>query len=615
MEKKTGETEEEEMERAEVIRERIRTLREVMAERGFDACLIPTADFHGSEYVSDYFKCREYITGFTGSAGTAVITAEEAGLWTDGRYFVQAASELSGSGVTLYRMGETNVPTVEEYLERKLPEGGCLAFDGRVVDGQTGLHLEEILSKREIRLCCDVDPVGEIWEDRPSLPQDPVWILQESYTGDPAAEKIRRVREAMKEKNADVHILTSLDDIIWLLNLRGSDVLCTPVFLSYLILTEKEIFLFVSREKLTAAVEEYLTNLGVQILEYEKVYEMAAALDDGRILLEKSCVNYQLLCSFPKTAEIVDAMNPSSRFKAVKNGTEIANIRSAHDKDGVAMVRFIRWLKEAVKQTEGEPVTELSAAAYLDRLRSEQDGFLDLSFPTISAYGANAAMCHYSASEESNAVLKPEGFYLVDSGGQYLEGTTDITRTIVLGPLTEKEKEYFTLVACGMLRLMDMKFPSGCHGFNVDLAARELLWKRGLDYNHGTGHGVGYLGVVHERPNSIRWRTAAGKPDRSVFEEGMVTSDEPGLYLEGEFGIRTENLMLCVGAERTAFGQFLRFENLTWVPIDLEAIVPELMEPRDRRLLNEYHRGVYTHLAPYLKEEERLWLREATREI
>lgn len=603
------------MERAEVIRERIRVLREIMAERGIDAYLIPTADFHGSEYVSEFFKCREYMTGFTGSAGTAVITVEEAGLWTDGRYFVQAASELSGSGMTLYRMGEKDVPTVEEYLERKLPDGGCLAFDGRVVDGQTGAHLEEMLSKRGIRLFCEVDLVGEIWKDRPALPQGPVWILEEAYAGESAEEKIRRVREAMKEQNADIHIVTSLDDIIWLLNLRGSDVLCTPVFLSYLILTESELSLFVSREKLTPAVETYLTNLGVRILDYDKVYEAAAALESSRILLEKSCVNYQLLRSLPKTAAVVDVMNPSSRFKAVKNGTEIANLRDAHRKDGVAMVRFIRWIKEAVKQTEGEPVTELSAAAYLDGLRAEQDGFLDLSFPTISAYGANAAMCHYSATEESNAVLKPAGLFLVDSGGQYLEGTTDITRTIALGPLTEKEKEYFTLVSCGMLRLLDMQFPSGCHGFNVDLAARELLWKRGLDYNHGTGHGVGYLGVVHERPNSIRWRVAAGKPDRSVFEAGMVTSDEPGLYLEGEFGIRTENLMLCVEAEKTEFGQFLRFENLTWVPIDLDAIVPELLEPRDRRLLNDYHKGVYENLAPYLKEDERLWLREATREI
>ncbi len=603
------------MERAEVIRERIRVLREIMAERGIDAYLIPTADFHGSEYVSEFFKCREYMTGFTGSAGTAVITVEEAGLWTDGRYFVQAASELSGSGMTLYRMGEKDVPTVEEYLERKLPDGGCLAFDGRVVDGQTGAHLEEMLSKRGIRLFCEVDLVGEIWKDRPALPQGPVWILEEAYAGESAEEKIRRVREAMKERKADVHIVTSLDDIIWLLNLRGSDVLCTPVFLSYLIFTESELLLFVSKEKLSSEAEVYLTELGVRILDYDKVYETAASLGSVRILLEKACVNYQLLCSLPRTAEVVDEMNPSSRLKAVKNETEIANIRKAHRKDGVAMVRFIRWIKEVVKQTEGEPVTELSAAAYLDGLRAEQDGFLDLSFPTISAYGANAAMCHYSATEESNAVLKPAGLFLVDSGGQYLEGTTDITRTIALGPLTEKEKEYFTLVSCGMLRLLDMQFPSGCHGFNVDLAARELLWKRGLDYNHGTGHGVGYLGVVHERPNSIRWRVAAGKPDRSVFEAGMVTSDEPGLYLEGEFGIRTENLMLCVEAEKTEFGQFLRFENLTWVPIDLDAIVPELLEPRDRRLLNDYHKGVYENLASYLKEDERLWLREATREI
>ena len=585
-----------------------------MKERGIDACLIPTADFHGSEYVNDYFKCREYITGFTGSAGTAVITADAAGLWTDGRYFVQAAGELSGSEVILYRMGEEGVPSVEDYLSEAIPDGGCLAFDGRVVSGQQGIRLEKRLAARKIRVSCGEDPVGEIWKERPALPANPVWILDETYAGESAAHKLERVRKVMKDQGAGVHILTSLDDIIWLLNLRGNDIPCTPVFLSYLILTEAEAFLFVQKEALDEKVTSYLEQLEVRILDYNAVYMWVSSLRQGKVMLEKACVNYTLLQSISDTVEILDRMNPSSEMKAVKNPTEISHIRRAHIRDGVAMVRFIRWLKEAVNK-EASEVDEYSAAARLDALRAEQEGFLDLSFETISAYGLNAAMCHYSASEESSAVLKPAGLYLVDSGGQYLEGTTDVTRTIALGPLTEKEKEYFTLVACSMLRLLAAKFPSGSRGVNVDYAARELLWKRGLDFNHGTGHGVGFLSGVHERPNSIRWRLAPGAVNSAVFKEGMITSDEPGLYLEGEFGIRTENLMLCVKAEKTEFGQFMKFENLTWVPIDLDAVVPEMMEPEDKRLLNEYHSQVYQTLAPYLTEEEAGWLARETRAV
>ena len=602
------------METAGVINQRIAALRERMKERGIDACLIPTADFHGSEYVNDYFKCREYITGFTGSAGTAVITADAAGLWTDGRYFVQAAGELSGSEVILYRMGEEGVPSVEDYLSEAIPDGGCLAFDGRVVSGQQGIRLEKRLAARKIRVSCGEDPVGEIWKERPALPANPVWILDETYAGESAAHKLERVRKVMKDQGAGVHILTSLDDIIWLLNLRGNDIPCTPVFLSYLILTEAEAFLFVQKEALDEKVTSYLEQLEVRILDYNAVYMWVSSLRQGKVMLEKACVNYTLLQSLSDTVEILDRMNPSSEMKAVKNPTEISHIRRAHIRDGVAMVRFIRWLKEAVNK-EASELDEYSAAARLDALRAEQEGFLDLSFETISAYGLNAAMCHYSASEESSAVLKPAGLYLVDSGGQYLEGTTDVTRTIALGPLTEKEKEYFTLVACSMLRLLAAKFPSGSRGVNVDYAARELLWKRGLDFNHGTGHGVGFLSGVHERPNSIRWRLAPGAVNSAVFKEGMITSDEPGLYLEGEFGIRTENLMLCVKAEKTEFGQFMKFENLTWVPIDLDAVVPEMMEPEDKRLLNEYHSQVYQTLVPYLTEEEAGWLARETRAV
>lgn len=600
------------MNAAEQINRRIAALREKMAERGVDACLIPTADFHGSEYVNEYFKCREFITGFTGSAGTAVVTADQAGLWTDGRYFVQAAGELSGTEVTLYRMGETQVPTVEEFLEQQLPEGGCLAFDGRVVSGQQGEELERRLLKKNVRISCKEDLVGLIWSDRPVLPAEPIWILEETYAGESAGHKLERVRKKMKELGADVHLVTRLDDISWLLNLRGGDIACTPVFLSYLLLAEKEAFLFVQQEAVSMEVKQYLEQLGICLMDYESVYEETAKLQRETILLEKEEINYTLLKGLAEQVQIVNQMNPSAEMKAVKNAVEIEQIKKAHKKDGVVMVRFIRWLKQAVKEQE---LNECAASARLDAMRAEQEGFLDLSFHTISAYGANAAMCHYSAVPESCAVLKPKGLYLVDSGAQYLDGTTDVTRTIALGELTRKEKEYFTLVSCGMLRLLEAKFPYGSRGVNVDYAARELLWKRGLDFNHGTGHGVGFVGGVHERPNSIRWRLLSGGAGSAVLEAGMVTSDEPGLYLEGEFGIRTENLTLCKEAEKTAFGQFLCFENLTWVPIDLDAIAPEIMEEADRLRLNRYHQAVYENLAPYLSEEERTWLAEATREI
>lgn len=600
------------MSTAKDCEKRIAALRKRMEEKQIDAYLIPTADFHGSEYVNDYFKCREYLTGFTGSAGTAVITKQMAGLWTDGRYFVQAAGELSGGEVKLYRMGEEGVPSVEEFLLWQLPSGGCLAFDGRVVSGQQGEELEAKLSKKQVRISCKEDLLASIWTDRPALPAEPVWILDESYAGESAAKKLCRVREKMEEFGAGVHLITRLDDISWLLNLRGADIACTPVFLSYLLLTEKRAVLFCQEKALSEDVMRYLEQLGVFVMPYAAIYEEVERLSGDTILLEKEGVNYTLLKAVPNSMRIINQMNPSSEMKAIKNPTEIAHIKQAHKKDGAVMVRFIRWIKQAVKERE---VSECEAAAYLDALRAGQEGFLDLSFDTISAYGANAAMCHYAASPEQCAMLKPEGFYLVDSGGQYLDGTTDVTRTIALGELTEKEKEYFTLVACSMLRLLDAKFPYGSRGINVDYAARELLWSRGLDFNHGTGHGVGFVGGVHERPNSIRWRVAGDKVNSAVLEAGMVTSDEPGLYLEDEFGIRTENLMLCVKAEKTAFGQFMQFENLTWVPIDRDAIVPELLTAEDRRRFNTYHRQVFENLAPYLTKEEQEWLAEATREI
>lgn len=591
---------------------RIAALRKRMAERGMDAYLIPTADFHGSEYVDGYFKARQFITGFTGSAGTAVITMEEAGLWTDGRYFVQAAKELATSEVKLFKMGEEGVPTVEEYLEQTMTMGGVLGFDGRVVGGLMGEELQDRLAAKEICIACYEDLIGEIWEDRPELPKEPVWILEDKYAGKPASEKIADLRSTMAEKNAGVHILTSLDDIIWLLNIRGNDVPCTPVVLSYLIVTRGEILLFINQETLNEEVRTYLAGLGVKLYDYNDIYQVVPSFKNETVMLEKAHVNYAVCQSLDNSVTVVDMMNPTSSAKAVKNPVEIENMRKVHIKDGVAMVKFMYWLKQNVGKTE---IDEITAAAYLDKLRSEVEGNLGLSFGTISAYSDNAAMCHYAVSEESNKKLMPRGLYLVDSGGQYLEGTTDITRTFALGELTEEEKECFTLVASCMLRLLNVKFPYGCHGYNFDFAARELLWRRGLDFNHGTGHGVSFLGSVHERPNGVRWRVVPERQDNAVFEEGMITSDEPGLYFEGKFGIRTENLMLCVKAEKDEYAQFMKFENLTWVPIDLDAIDVKYMEARDRELLNAYHKEVYNKISPYLPEEEAKWLEKVTREI
>ena len=594
------------------VSKRIAALREQMAKRGIDAYLIPTADFHGSEYVGGYFKCRQFMTGFTGSAGTAVITMDEAGLWTDGRYFVQAAKELNGGEVKLFKMGMEGVPTVEQYLAEKLPENGTLGFDGRVVNERMGEELEKKLAFKHVKFAFSEDLVGFIWPDRPQMSKEPVWILAEKYAGKPASEKIADLRRAMEEKTASVHILTSLDEIVWLLNLRGNDVPCTPVFLSYLIVTRTDLLLFIDREKLDGTVEAYLKENGIRILDYNEIYGVAGTFKYERVLLEKDQTNYLICRSLDETVKVIDGMNPAAAAKAVKNPVEIENMKRVHIRDGVAVVKFMYWLKQNIGKTE---IDELSAAAHLDRLRARQEGNLGLSFGTISAYSDNAAMCHYAASEESNRKLMPRGLYLVDSGGQYYEGTTDITRTFALGEITQEEREYFTLVACCMLRLLDVKFPYGCRGYNFDYAARELLWKRGLDFNHGTGHGVAFLGTVHERPNGVRWRVAPERQDNAVFEEGMITSDEPGLYFEGKFGIRTENLMLCVKAEKNEHGQFMKFENLTWVPIDLDAIDPAYMEPHDRELLNEYHRNVYEKIAPHLTAEEAEWLRYATREI
>lgn len=594
------------------IKQKLNALRILMKEKKIDAYLVPTDDFHGSEYVGDYFKCRKYITGFTGSAGTAIITQDMAGLWTDGRYFIQAADQLRDTTIELFRSGEPGVPTVHQFLNDKLEEGMCLGFDGRTVSAREAEELQELLQEKHITFSVNDDLIGEIWEDRPALSCEPVMELDIRWTGKSRADKIAEIREQMKAKEADTFILTSLDDIAWLLNIRGNDIHCCPVVLSYLVMMENELRLYANAAAFSEEIRSNLEADGVKIYPYDDVYSYVQSISsDKKVLLSRANVNSRLVSNIPSEVTILDEPNLTLLPKAVKNETEMKNERIAHIKDGVAVTKFIHWLKKNVTRTT---ITELSTAEKLYQFRSEQEHFLGESFDPIIAYGTHAAIVHYSATEATDIPLEARGMVLADTGGHYLEGTTDITRTIVLGPVTAKEKKFFTAVLRGNLNLAAAKFKYGCTGLNLDYLARGPLWELGEDYNHGTGHGVGYLLNVHEGPNSFRWKNLPGNP-APVLEEGMITSDEPGYYLENEFGIRHENLVLCKKAEKTSFGQFMCFEPLTMVPFDLEGINPEEMTERERKLLNDYHQKVYTTISPYLDEEEKEWLKQATREI
>ncbi|MDO5547086.1 MAG: aminopeptidase P family protein [Eubacteriales bacterium] len=594
------------------IPERLTALRERMAAHHIDIYYIPTDDYHCSEYVGDYFKCRRWISGFTGSAGVVVVTATAAGLWTDGRYFLQAADQLSGSTIHLYRMGEPGVPTVTEYLAQTLRDGQCLGFDGRTVTASWLDTLKDELGDTTITLKTDVDLVGEIWTDRPPISCKPVWLLEERYTGKSRSSKLCTLQKELKSSGVDWLVLSTLDDIAWLLNIRGDDVAYNPVVLSYLMVSPHAVRLFVHPEALSPAVQDALAHDGIRCEPYDAITDHLSGLTKGTVQLDRRSTNCALVQSLPDHVTILDQPSPTQLAKAAKNKVEIANEREAHRKDGVAMVRFLRWLKENIGHI---PITEICAAEKLESFRREQEHYLEPSFDPISAYDAHSAIVHYSATPQSNATLKPEGFLLLDTGGQYLEGTTDITRTVALGPLTDKMRQHYTAVLRGNLNLAAAVFRSGCTGVNLDLLARAPLWELGLDFNHGTGHGVGYLLNCHEGPNSFRWKIAPNPADNAAFQEGMITSDEPGVYLTGQYGIRLENLLVCQKKQRTEFGQFLCFEPLTMVPFDRDAIVPEQMTRRERELLNAYHAQVYRELAPRLDEADRRWLLDATREI
>ena len=593
------------------VKERIEQLRELMRKNGIDAYVVPTSDFHQSEYVGEHFKARKFITGFTGSAGTAVITLDEARLWTDGRYFTQATKQLEGSGVELMRMAEPGVPTINEYLKSTLVEGNCLGFDGRVVAMGEGQGYEEITKANKATIKYEVDLIDEIWEDRPELSKKPAFKLGEEYAGESAASKIERIREYMKECGATYHTIATIDDICWVLNMRGDDIDFFPLVLSYMVVKMDGVDLYIDETKLNDELKAEFAEIGVAVHPYNDVYADTKKIPAGEtILIDPARLNYAIYSNIPEGVAKVEERNPEVLFKAMKNPKEIENMRIAQIKDSVAHVKFMKWVKENVETME---ITEMSASEKLDELREEMGNFIRPSFEPISAYADHAAMMHYCSKPETDVRLREGSVYLTDTGAGFWEGTTDITRAFVLGEVSDTIKEHFTLVAMCNLRLANATFLQGCVGMNLDILARKALWERGLDYKCGTGHGVGYLLNIHEAPTSLRWRYRAG--DTHKFEEGMILTDEPGVYIEGSHGIRLENeLLVCMG-EQNEYGQFMYFEPITYIPFDLDGIVPEVMNSDDIKYLNEYHKLVFEKVSPYLNEEETEWLRKYTREI
>ena len=596
-----------------MIKQRIEKIRDLMKEKNIYAYIVPSSDYHQSEYVGEYFKAREFMSGFTGSAGTLIVSMDEVGLWTDGRYFIQAEQELKHSGIKLFKMGEEGVPTIEEYLLEKLPKNSTLGFDGRVMSVKEGQNLANKLVFKGINIEYKYDLVNDIWQDRCSLPTEKAFLLDIEYSGESFSHKLSRIRQAMKEKKATTHILASLDDIAWLFNIRGRDVKSNPVVLSYAVICTNSVYLFIDKNKIDEDIKHELSKENVQIKGYDEVYEFIKNIGENEVvLIDTSKVNYAIYNNIPSNVQKIEERNPSILFKSIKNEIELKNIRNSHIKDGVAFTKFMYWLKNNIGKID---ITEISATQKLEDFRREQDKFIEPSFSTIAAYKDHAAMMHYSATEESNYKLEPRDLFLVDSGGQYFDGTTDITRTIALGPILENVRRDFTNVVRGMIRLSKAKFLYGCRGYNLDILARGPLWEEGIDYKCGTGHGIGFVLNVHEGPNGFRWKVREGIDDTCILEEGMVTTNEPGVYVENSHGIRIENEIVVRKAEKNEYGQFMDFEVITFAPIDLDAIDESLLLKDERVYLNNYHKQVYDKIAPYLNEEEKQWLKIYTREI
>ena len=574
-----------------------------------DAYIIPTGDFHNSEYVSNYFKGREYLSGFTGSAGTLLVTQENAYLWTDGRYFIQAANEIEGNNVKLMKMGENQ--SLEEFLVDFMKDKQTIAFDGRVLPTSDVLSLNNKLPNA--KFVSDIDLVGQVWKERPKLPYSLIYKLDKMFSGMTYLEKLEKIREKMKEYGADVHILSSLEDQAWLYNLRANDVTHTPVFLAYTIITLDSVTLYVDSTKIDYSIDKYLNENDIHTKGYFDIYDQLSQIKGKKILMNFNKVNYQIYQGLSSNNELINKEDPSLLLKAIKNPTEIENIKKAHIKDGVAMTKFMYYLKTGYK--EGQEMSEISVSDYLEELRRLDKGLVDLSFNTICGFKEHAAMMHYSATPETNSKITGNGFLLVDSGGHYLEGTTDITRTFAMGNVSNEMKKHFTAVLKSNIALANAVFLKGCTGLNLDVLARGPIWQLNLDYKCGTGHGVGYLLSVHEGPNSFRWKSLPSKPSCQEFLPGMITTNEPGIYLKDKYGIRIENEMLCVEGTTNEYGTFLKFETITYCPIDLDAILKSQLTYIEKEWLNNYHQMVYDKISPYLTKEEVEWLKEYTKKI
>ena len=574
-----------------MVKERIEELRKLMKEHGIDLYIIPTSDYHQSEYVGEYFGARKYMSGFTGSAGTLIVGLDEARLWVDGRYHIQAEKQTANTGITLMKMGLAGVDTINEYLEKNADK--TVGFDGRVMSYQEVLYMKN-------KVISNVDLVNEIWHDRPSISHEPAFIYDEKYCGESRGSKLQRLRKAMRDCNH--HIITSLDDIVWLFNIRGNDVPCNPVVLSYALINQEDAYLYVQDGVIDAKIEAILKRDSIYIKNYNDIYDDVEKLT-GKVLLDKQIVNYEICRRV--NCEIVNGPNPTQLFKAIKNKTEIEATKYAHIKDGVAVTKFMYWLKTNVGKI---PMDEVSISDKLEEFRKAQKDFYDLSFDTICAYKENAALMHYKAEPGKCATVTNEGLLLIDSGGQYFDGTTDITRTFVLGNISDIERRDYTVALKALLRLQDARFIAGTTGPNLDLFAREMVYKYNLDYRCGTGHGVGHFLNVHEGPNGFRPKDRPGSNAMCAFEPGMITTNEPGIYIEGSHGVRHENEMLCVEITNNEYGQFLKFEPITMVPFDLDGLDLKLLSNHEIEQINEYHQLVFDTIAPYLTSEEKSWL-------
>ena len=579
--------------------ENLEFFQQTMKLYNMDAYIIPTGDYHNSEYVGDYFKSREFLSGFTGSAGTLLVTKDHAYLWTDGRYFIQAAKELEGKPIDLMKMDED--VSLEDFLVDYMKDKKTLAFDGKVMPANI---LESIKQKiPHVNIVYDIDLINQVWKLRPKLPFSLIYKLDTFFSGKTYEEKLQDIRNVMKKENVDYHIITSLEDQAWLYNLRGNDVTHTPVFLAYTVIAFDHVTLYVDPTKIDYAIDKYLAENQVTTKPYFEIYEIIKTLKGKTIMMDLNKVNYQLYASLKVNNKIVNREDPSVLLKAIKNPVEIENIKKAHIKDGVAMTKFMYYIKTGF-QNDIE-MSELSVSDYLENLRKEDKGLVDLSFNTICAFKDHAAMMHYKATPDSNAIIKGNGFLLVDSGGHYLEGTTDVTRTYALGNISNEMKNHYTAVLKSHIALSKTVFLKGCTGQILDSIARAPIWQLELDYQCGTGHGVGYLLSVHEGPNRFRWRTPS-----CVLEPGMVTTDEPGIYVKGKYGIRIENELLCVEKSTNEYGTFLAFEPITYCPIDTDAIKMSSLSQDEKDWLNDYQNMVYEKVSPYLNELEANWLKE-----